>query len=188
MKSRYLIATGYWLAVLLLVLPLLERVVPLLPVQPLSLRWRVQALGSLSQTLLLPLLGVALAVGTAALLQQRRIVRTLALFAYAGALLLAGVAVLFALDVVQYQTAIGRDLEKYYRAAALTYLTCYFLGIAFLFWLGAVSWRAARRSRRVGAPRRPMAEPLVRNSTRAQPVLPGSGEPVETPVSEQVPL
>ncbi len=186
MKSRYLIATGYWLALLLLVLPLLERVVPLLPLQPFALRWRVQALGSLSQTLLLPLLGAALAVGTAALLQHRRIVRTLAVLAYAGTLVLAGTALLFVLDLVQYRASIRPDLDKYYRAAAVTYVTCYVLGIGFLFWLGAVSWRAARRSRHVGARR--VGERLVHNSPRPQPVPPPSADPGKTPVQEHVPL
>src|SRR5512146_221355 len=120
-RSRFLIATGYWLAVLLIVLPLLERLVPLLPLQPLDLRWRVQALGSLSQSLLLPLLGAAMAVATAAVLQQRRTVRTLAMLAYAAALLLAAAAVLFTLDLVQYRSSVGPDLQKYYRAAAVTY-------------------------------------------------------------------
>lgn len=87
--SRFLIATGYWLALLLLVLPLLERVVTLLPFSPRAIRWRLEAFGALSQSLALPLIGGVVAIGTAYLLGHRKVVRALAISAYLAAATLA---------------------------------------------------------------------------------------------------
>lgn len=146
-RSRYLIATGYGLALLLLLLPLLEQAVALLPLQPGNIRWRLQAFGALSQSLVLPLLGGVVAVGTAVLLGQRRVVRTLAVLALATALLLGAAVVLFVLDLVQYRDAVGSGLRHYYETAGAIYLASYVLAIALLLWLAGVTWRVSRRHR-----------------------------------------
>lgn len=149
-RSRLLIATGYWLALLLLVLPLLEPVVTLLPPRPEQVRWRLQAFGALSQALLLPLLGGVVAIATAVLLGQRRVVRILALVAFLASLVLASATVLFALDFVEYHRSIDPALRPHYRVAGIVYFTAFTLGTAFLVWVGAVARRAAGRSRRRG--------------------------------------
>jgi hypothetical protein len=145
-RSRVLIATGYWLALLLLVLPLLEPIVTLLPPRPEEIRWRLLAFGALSQSLLLPMVGSMVAIGTAVLLGQRKVVRTLALLSMMAGVLLGAVAMLFTLDVVQYRGAVGPELQDYYQVAGINYLVAFALSAVFLMWIGAASWRAARRS------------------------------------------
>ncbi|NJD09221.1 MAG: hypothetical protein FIB01_01870 [Gemmatimonadetes bacterium] len=169
-RSRFFIATGYWLAFLLIVLPFLERVVPLLPVQPGALQWRLGAFGALSQSLLLPLVGGTLAIGTAALLQQRRMVRFLACVAFAAASLLVIATALFALDLVQYRASVGAELQQYYQVAGVIYLVSFLLAIVFLAWLGAVSWRAAAHSSR-----KFLGSPGGDGSLRRGPPPPGHG-------------
>lgn len=144
-RSRFLIATGYLLALLLLLLPLLEPVVALLPLQPSQIRWRLQAFGALSQALVLPQLGGVIALGTAVLLGQRRVVRVLAIAALALAALLVVASVLFVLDLLQYRDAVGTGLREYYETAGVIYLSAYVLSAGFLLWVGAVAWRVARR-------------------------------------------
>jgi hypothetical protein len=169
-RSRLLLGTGYVLAALLLVLPLLEPLVTLLPPRPGAVRWRLQAFGAFSQALVLPLLGATLAVGTAVLLDQRKVVRVLAGVAFGFGLLLAMATLLFALDLVEYRGAIGVELREYYQVAGLIYFFALSLGAAFLFWLGWAAGRAA------GWPRHG-----VRHHTREpEPPLakPGAGERV----------
>ncbi|HSK21279.1 MAG TPA: hypothetical protein VK912_19140 [Longimicrobiales bacterium] len=147
--SRFLIATGYWLALLLLVLPLLERVVTVLPFSPRAIRWRLEAFGALSQVLLLPLLGGVVAVGTAYLLGHRKVVRTLAISAYVAAVILVVLATLFGLDLLQYRRSIDAEMQQFYDVAGLVYLGAFMLSIMFLVWVGAVAWRAAGHTRRL---------------------------------------
>jgi hypothetical protein len=145
-RSRVLIATGYWLALLLLVLPLLEPLVTLLPPRPEQIRWRLLAFGALSQSLLLPMLGGVVAVGTAVLLGHRRVVRTLAFVAMMAGVVLGAVAMLFTLDLVQYRSAIGPELKEVYQVAGVNYLVAFLLSAVFMMWIGAAAWRAAGRS------------------------------------------
>lgn len=147
--SRFLIATGYWLALLLLVLPLLERVVTLLPFSPRAIRWRLEAFGALSQLLPLPLLGGVVAVGTAYLLGHRKVVRALAISAFVAAVALAVMTTLFALDLLQYRRSVGAEMREFYDVAGMVYLAAFTLSILFLAWVGAVAWRAAGRVRRL---------------------------------------
>lgn len=145
-RSRSLTATGYGLAALLTLLPLLEPVVTLLPPQPGQIAWRLQAFGALSQSLPVPLAGLAVALVTAFLLQHRKTLRGLAVAALLGALLLTAAAALFVLDLLQYRGAVPAALEDYYRAAGAIYLTAFVLATLFLAWTGAAAWRAGRAS------------------------------------------
>jgi hypothetical protein len=147
-RSRVLIGTGYGVGLLLVLLPLLQPVVTLLPAQPTQVAWRMQAFGVLSQSLLLPLVGVAVAVGTATMLEHRASVRVLAALALLGAAALAGVATLFVLDLLQYRGAIGAELQDHYHVAGVIYLVGYAAASLFLAWLGVAALRAARARRR----------------------------------------
>jgi hypothetical protein len=147
-RSRLLIATGYWLAFLLVVLPLLEPIVTLLPPRPEQVRWRLEAFGALSQALLLPLAGGVVAVVTAVLLGHRRVVRVLGGIAIAAGGALVVAMALFALDLVEYRAAIDAELRKYYQVAGVIYFISYILGTAFLFVFGITAWLASARSRR----------------------------------------
>lgn len=147
-RSRLLIATGYGLAALLLVLPVLEPMVTLLPPRPEQVRWRLQAFGALSQSLVLPMLGIGVASATAVLLGHRRVVRVLGAFAFLAGVGLASATVLFALDLVEYRASIEPELRRYYQVAGINYFTAFVLGTAFLVGFGVVAWRAAARSRR----------------------------------------
>lgn len=147
-RSRLLIATGYGLALLLLVLPLLEPVVALLPPRPDQIRWRLEAFGAFSQVLVLPLVGGVVALGTAVLLGQRTVVRVLSVVAFLSGLVLAAAAMLFTLDLLQYRGEVGPELREFYEVAGAIYLVAIILGSLFLLWIGPVAWRAATQTRR----------------------------------------
>jgi hypothetical protein len=146
--SRVLISTGYGLALLLLVLPLLQSVIALVPLQPRQVSWRLQVFGALSQALLLPVLGHALALGTAVLLGHRWMVALLSITAFLGATVLAVASGLFLLDLVQYRTLVGTALRDYYELAGVIYLSGYILAGACLGWIGFASWRVLGRGRK----------------------------------------
>ncbi|HSJ23940.1 MAG TPA: hypothetical protein VK929_04585 [Longimicrobiales bacterium] len=173
-RSRFLTSAGYGLAVLLIVLPALEPVVTLLPPQPGQIAWRLQVFGVLSQSLLLPLAGGVVAVVTAFLLGHRKAMRGLAAGAFLGTLLLIAAAVLFVLDLVQYQGAVPDGLTDYYRAAGVLYLSAFLLAAGFLAWIGAGAWRVSRSHRRRSGRRHhaPEAAPAsTGEATAAKPPL-----------------
>ena len=157
-RSRFLIATGYWLALVLAVLPLLQPVAGVLPPEPGEVRWRLRALGLLSQALPLPLLGMVVAVGTAALLSHRRLLRGLALLSLLLALASVTAAALLGMDLVQYHQMVAPELRDQYNVVGIFYLVAFGLASILLTWLAAVGWRAARRSRRTTRRRRVRVE------------------------------
>lgn len=147
MKTRsVLIGMGYGLGLLLVTLPPLEPVVTLLPAQPDDVRWRLRAFGAMSPALLLPTVGLMVAVGAAVLLEHRRTVRLLAAVALFGGLAVGTAGVLFTADLLQYRSAVDEQLQEFYRVAGVVYLVSYALCSVFLMALGAVAWRASRRS------------------------------------------
>lgn len=164
--SRVLLGTGYGIALLLVFLPLLEPVVTLLPLQPTQVAWRLQAFGVFSQALLLPLAGGAVGVGTAVLLGHRRVIRALAVVSFVAAATLAGAAILFGLDLLQYRGAVGPGLVKHYQVAGGIYLLAFLLAASFLAWVGLASWRVARIPRRRRRSRRVQVDEAVSVTSR----------------------
>jgi hypothetical protein len=153
-RRNVLISTGYGLALLLIILPLLQPLVSLLPIQPGEIRWRLQAFGAISGALLLPTVGMTLAIGTAAFLGHRRTVRTLAALAFGCAAAIGVVAALFVLDLLQYRAAVDVQLRDFYHVAGLVYLLGYGLCSIYLACLAAAAWRVSSRSRRRRTSRR----------------------------------
>jgi hypothetical protein len=153
-RSRFLTRTGYGLAAVLVVLPVLEPIVTLLPPQPGEIAWRLQAFGVISMSLALPIAGGVAALVTAYLLEHRRVMRALAAGALLGALLITAAAAMFVLDLVQYRGAVPAELAEYYRAAGVVYLSAFALAAAFLAWIGIAAWRASRASKSLPSRRR----------------------------------
>lgn len=146
--SRVLISSGYWLALLLILLPLMQALAALLPTPSFGIRWRLEAFGAMGSALLLPMAGGAVAVGTAALLSHRRVMRALALTALVVSAVMAAAITIFVLDLVQYRAVIGAELRQAFVLTGLSYLVTFLLEMAFLMWLGNAAWRATVMSRR----------------------------------------
>ena len=103
---RYLAWPLYFLAVVMVGTPVLDLVTNLWPLRLDDVQWRYGSAGLLGGFLMTPLLGIALAYGTAAFLRHRIVLRVLVAVSLLGAVGLVVVSGLFALDVLQLRGSV----------------------------------------------------------------------------------
>ncbi len=160
----------YGVAAILVLAPLMDLSTRVWPVHPGSPNWRFGTSGLFASALLLPLLGLAVALGTAAALRHRRTLRVLSLGAYVAAIGMLFGAGLFALDFLQLRGNVEPTMLGRYDVASVKAGVLLLLAVVVTAWLGAGGWRAARavsrrdavsgRSGRVGV--------LVKSSAREE--------------------
>ncbi|MEO7043345.1 MAG: hypothetical protein ABI035_13870 [Gemmatimonadaceae bacterium] len=126
---------GYLLAALLVIGPLFDGTTQLLPIRAGDERWRFGAVGSLSNLLLLPLLGLLLAVAVSEFTDARRTKRVLGAICAILAFCLAALSVGFILDYFQVRTAITPRLQHATAVATSIVLVKNVLTIVTLFLL-----------------------------------------------------
>ena len=109
---RRLSTPTYLVALVFMVIPFLDVLVSVYPLQFANIRWRVALMGQLSGGLMTVLLGFLLALAAATLLEQPRMQRAIvALSALLGLLLLATI-VLFVLDIVQLRPSVRPEVRR----------------------------------------------------------------------------
>jgi hypothetical protein len=157
----------YLLAAVLVALPLSDTIIGLVPPRPGDVQWRVGAVGLVSGAMMLPLIGIFLALIVAHVHADVWLRRLLA----AGCGLMGASAlvtmVVFALDLLQIRPEIApTNLRAYDLATAKGLITLLGEGVMFLS-LSIVSFRheraAARRTRELRRPQAssaPLAAPL----------------------------
>jgi hypothetical protein len=102
---------------------------------PGNLQWRAGATGLLASSLVTPVFGLFLALTLAAAMGHRWAMRAFTIVAGAGALLLAALVLLFALDVLQFRHNIAPEIRRAYYFA--TGKALFNLGVASVV-LGAI--------------------------------------------------
>lgn len=117
---RPLAPAAYLTAAALVMFPLYDSAVNLVPWTLGSAQWRFGAIGVLSNTLMIVCLGALLAVGAAILSNQLRARRVLGAAAWVLALLLLLAIAAFAMDALQAGRQIRVDLLPAYRSASVT--------------------------------------------------------------------
>jgi hypothetical protein len=145
--DRALIAGGYAVALLLVLVPLGEMTLYVLPLRLADPAWRFGAVGYFSNALLTPLLGLALAGALALVLRQRRIVRTIAVVLLAAAALLTGSMVVFVLDALEMRASVVPDAKTAFDVASAQALAKIVLVTIVSFVLGVGGWRSPRHRR-----------------------------------------
>lgn len=131
----------YLVAGLLFFMPLLDFAMSIGPAQFASVQWRFASVGLLSGYTLMPLLGLAMALGLAGLLRQRVAQRVLIVFCLTLAVVIVLISVVFLLDVVQLRATVPADGRPAFQSASMRALAKHLLG-GFAFWY--LGWRARR--------------------------------------------
>ncbi|CAN5538553.1 hypothetical protein BH09GEM1_BH09GEM1_01540 [soil metagenome] len=140
---RQLAPASYLVAAALVLFPLYDSGVQLIPWNIGSAQWRFGAIGLLSNTLMIVCLGAVIAVGVAVLANQERGRRILGAVSWAVAIvLLIGIAA-FAMDAVQARRQIRADLLTSYQIASITAEVKMLVGVLTFAMLG----RATRMER-----------------------------------------
>jgi len=133
----------YGVAFLLIVVPLTDSVLGVLPLRLGQAAWRFGSLGLLSRALMTPLLGLAVAMVMAAYLGQRRTLRSLSVFAFLAAAAALGAVILFALDALQTRATVRPDVTHTFDKASVEALLKYLLDALVAGLLGLGGWRAS---------------------------------------------
>jgi len=102
---RPVLRAGYGLGLLLTLLPLSEVALGTRPYQPLQLLWRVNTLGQLGTSLMWPLIGAFVLVGSASMLDDDGMLRAFTIITAGVVVLLSGALVVFAHDMMQLGAA-----------------------------------------------------------------------------------
>ena len=169
--DRSLFAIGYGVAALMIALPILEFTLTVWPPRG-AVMWRFGAYGLLTQALMLPLLGMFVALLTARLLGHRRAHLAIVLMAATAAILQAAGLAVFLLDGLQARALARPDMQA---AVSVTFVRAAIAAAVYTAlwsWMAVAGYRALPR--RISGRQRAMAEeatvmpetrkPLVRPS------------------------
>jgi hypothetical protein len=144
--KQSVLAAIYPIAALLTVTPLINAIVGTWPLRFASVSWRFGLTGMLLDGLITPLLGLALLIGVAAVLDHRVVLRVVS-----GAAVLAGAAlslavVVFLLDYIELRATVAGTNAGGMDAAALKASLMAVVGVPSLIFLGRRGLSAAQLS------------------------------------------
>ena len=155
-SQRRLAIAAYFVAFLVVVIPLFDASMSVYPWHPGSTQWRFGAVGLLSNALLIPLLGALVAVATAAGRNDARTLRVFTVMSWVTAFIVILSVLFFGLDSLQASARIRPEIRLSFRVATLTAALKLLLGgMAF------VLFGRACRSDRVVRPESATAASLV---------------------------
>jgi hypothetical protein len=153
----------YFVAFLLVTIPLLDFFANVWPLRPGDVQWRYGSLALFTGFMLTPLFGVLFALGAAALREHFRVVRVLSFINVFIALLILILIVFFVLDVVQVRTTVPEEGRSVFDTGAATSMVKYVMMAVALAWLGIAGIRTNRSKKmRRGKRGSPGDVPLVR--------------------------
>ena len=161
--TKPLARAGYLLAALLVIIPLFDASTQLLPFRMSDERWRFGAVGQLSNLLLVPLLGLLLAIAIATMRDSRRVKRVVGTICSILALILAILTVLFTLDYFQVRTIVTPKFQFATAIASGTAISKNILSIITLLLLSRAGFAGPKALvvRKTVTVKEPSSTPLI---------------------------
>lgn len=101
----------YLTSALLVLVPLVDFLSSIVPYLPASTKWRFASSSLFSGFVLTPLLGIALAIMVAGLMQHRFVLRWISIISFLAALALFAIAALLALDVIELRATADAEVK-----------------------------------------------------------------------------
>ena len=166
-QTRYLGAPAYFMGLVLVLFPLAETVLVVLPIRAGEVGWRFGATGLLSRALMTPLLGILLMLAVALLLGHRRVLRVISVFCTVGALILAGLVVLFLLDALQMRVQVRPEAKTSFDLATLSSAFKHVVVVALLAVFARAGWKGSRAMAAKRPPRESRNADLLVSAPRA---------------------
>ncbi len=168
--NKSLSHAAYLLGLLLVVLPVVDVTMSVWPIRLSDDRWRFGAVGSLSNVLLVPLIGLLIIMIAAVWSDHRRVQRVVGTLCIAVAVVLAALDVLFILDYFQARTGVVPKFQQAITVAATTAFIKHLLSIAVLILLGRAGFAGPKPvTTRKAVPVTPRPEPLLTRTIPATP-------------------
>ena len=120
MLNRHLAKAIYVVGFALIVIPMFDAGTSILPLRFAESRWRYGSIGLLSNSLLIPMAGVAMVFAVANAYGHRKTLRVLGAIAATSSVLCMAAIVLFALDALQSQGGIQPEAHLAFIVASTT--------------------------------------------------------------------
>jgi hypothetical protein len=142
---RPLLKGMYPVAFAITLIPLFEFAVGVWPFHLGNIVWRFSATGMLLKSLVVPLFGLGIASVIAAFLEQRRVMRVLAVVAMTAGVALAALLAVFVLDFLQMRSSVGPQLKAGIDKASVTAVTIGAILVPVAMGIGLGGWKVSRQ-------------------------------------------
>ncbi|HET8656861.1 MAG TPA: hypothetical protein VFL93_15160 [Longimicrobiaceae bacterium] len=149
----------YYLALLLILTPLLDLFSNAWPIQAGTMMWRFGFLGLLGNNLLTPFLGLVLAAVAAATLEQPRVLKTVAVVNFILCVVVIAAIVLFALDALQLHKNVNPQVLERFETGSAIAMVKYVLALIGFAILGRSALKAAGKRGEHGRSRQKKESP-----------------------------
>ena len=141
-ESRQLAWPAYLVSIGMIVLPLSDVATSLYPWRFMDSRWRFGAVGLVSNALLIPIVGLLLALVMSMLLDHRTLRRTIGIVCGLGAVICLVATGLFGLDALQTRAAVNPQMQASFAVATIA---AAFKTVLAMATLAALAFAALRR-------------------------------------------
>ncbi len=139
-----LVAPLYFVALLLVLTPVMDFATSVLPLRVSNIEWRFASVGLLSGFLLTPVLGIVLAILIAGWSGHEKFQRVIAIVNLASVAVFALLLVFFLLDILQLRSAVQAEAKTAFEGAAIKAVAKYLCVMFALGWLGLKGLSASR--------------------------------------------
>jgi hypothetical protein len=161
MKQHHHLAWPLYLTGLMVVVfPAVEFVLTVWPLSPGVLSWRYGTVGLLSRSIMTPMVGLAIILATATLLERTWVQRAVSVLGFVGAAALLLALGLFALDLLQFRNQVRPAAKTAFDVSSVMAVMKLFAGAVVLLAFG-VSGRAMVRRAAAREPHRSAPAPLI---------------------------
>lgn len=143
--GRTLASALYAVVVLLAVLPFVDVLLTVWPLNPSQLPWRVGFFGLLTRALPVPLLAATLGLFAAFLFGHIRLLKGLAGLSIGVAVVLFAASILLILDALQMRGVVRQEVQLIYDVTTIRAIATMVVMGAMFLWLGVGGWIAARK-------------------------------------------
>jgi len=140
-KLPFMWAPVYFVAFLLVAIPISEVVLAAWPLRFGEVTWRYGTFGMIGQGVMTPLLGLTIMLWAAVDLQQRWVVKVLGVLCLLASVAFAVAIVMFALDTVQMRSAVADEVRKAFDLATFAAFSKHFAGLVGTALLSIVAYR-----------------------------------------------
>lgn len=156
MNVRRLALPAYLVAISLTAIPVFDALMQTAPFHPLSAEWRFAAIGLLSNAIMLPAIGMLIAVAVAQGNEDDVSQRGLRLIGWSAVVIIMVAAASFVLDALQTRTLVRPELQSSFLVASGT--------AVFKLLFGALTFAALARACQLPRGRKPRRGDMVRSS------------------------